>query len=248
MPNTAICFESSSPASAKRQPFSPQVWTCFGALAIPLWATWPALALRTFELPTLEMLTIMFAVGWLVLSCLQRRQGASPEASSIRAWIPAFAFALSLCASDICFMLATHRIPAAQANLIAYLWPVMIVVFGASMGFFRLRLPQFLGVALGFLGAVILIWDGRLSMSLMGIGLALLGGAAWAAYCLFRLVWKEPARNVVGRGCGIAAVISGVLHAVFEPMVIPNASVLASAAMIGIVPLALGNLVWDEPR
>jgi drug/metabolite transporter (DMT)-like permease len=153
---------------------------------------------------------------------------------------------LSLCASDIRFMLATHRIPAAQANLIAYLWPVMIVVFGASMGFFRLRLPQFLGVALGFLGAFILIWDGRLSMSLMGIGLALLGGAAWAAYCLFRLVWKEPARNVVGRGCGIAAVISGVLHAVFEPMVIPNASVLASAAMIGIVPLALGNLVWDE--
>ncbi len=53
---------------------------------------------------------------------------------------------------------------------------------------------------------------------------------------------RHPARNVVGRGCGIAAVISAMLHFVFEPTVIPNASVLASAVVIGIMPLALGNL------
>jgi drug/metabolite transporter (DMT)-like permease len=246
MTTTAVWFETIDRPAGKRKPLSPRTWTCIGALAIPLWATWPALALRTFEIPTLQMLTIMFAVGWMVLSRLERRDGAAPAASSIRAWVPAIAFALNLCGSDLCFILATHRIPAAQANLIAYLWPVMIVVFGVPIGLFRLRWPQMIGLSLGFLGAVILIWDGQLTMSPVGIGLALLGGAVWAAYCLFRLVWKEPTRNVVGRGCGIAAAISAILHFVFEPTVIPGASALVSAAVIGILPLAVGNLVWDE--
>jgi drug/metabolite transporter (DMT)-like permease len=62
------------------------------------------------------------------------RGSAAPATSSILTWVPAIAFAANLCGSDICFILATHRIPAAQANLIAYLWPVIIVVFGATMG------------------------------------------------------------------------------------------------------------------
>jgi drug/metabolite transporter (DMT)-like permease len=246
MAATAVWFESINPPSAKRKPFSPRTWTCIGALAIPLWATWPALALRTFEIPTLEMLTIQFAVGWLVLTCLERKDSVAIAAPPIRSWVPAIAFALNLCGSGLCFILATHRIPAAQANLIVYLWPVMIVVFGAPMGLFKLRLPQVIGLACGFLGAVILIWDGRLGMSPVGIGLALLGGAVWAAYCLFRLVWKEPARNLIGRGCGIAAAISSVLHFAFEPTVVPGAGALGSTIVIGILPLAVGNLLWDE--
>ncbi len=226
-------------------PLTARMWTGIGALAIPLWATWPALALNTFEIPTLEMLTIVFSVGWAVLNCLERHDGQS-GAASMRSWVPAVAFGLNLCASNICFVLAIHRIPAAQANLISYLWPVMIVVFGASMGLFRLRPLQLVGLALGLLGAVILIWDGRLSMSAIGMALALASGAFWTAYCLFRLVWQGEARNVIGRGCGIAAVIAATLHCILEPNIIPGTGAFASAAVIGILPLGVGNLVWDE--
>jgi drug/metabolite transporter (DMT)-like permease len=110
--------------------------------------------------------------------------------------LPAVVYGLALAGGDTCFILATHRIPAAQANLISYLWPVMIVVLGAAMGLFRLRLRQIIGLVLGFFGAAILIWDGHVAMSISGIGLALLSGACWAAYCIFRLTWKQPASNV----------------------------------------------------
>ena len=155
-------------------------------------------------------------------------------------------YGLALAGGDACFILATHRIPAAQANLISYLWPVMIVVFGAAIGLFRLRLRQVIGLALGFSGAAILIWDGRVTMSISGIGLALLSGACWATYCVFRLTWKQPAGNLLARGCAIAAVLCALLHLLLERTVVPSIGAFAATAVAGMIPLAVGNYVWDQ--
>jgi drug/metabolite transporter (DMT)-like permease len=189
----------------------------------------------------------MFLFGWLVLTRLRRSDVVDIERpSSMRSWWLALVFALGLSGGDIFFILATHRIPAAQANLISYLWPVMIVVFGAIVGLFRLRPRQVIGLALGFAGAMILIWDGRVSMSISGIGLALLSGACWAVYCIFRLTWKQPAGNVLARGCAISTVLCALLHVLLEPTVVPTLGAFAATAVAGIIPLALGNFVWDQ--
>jgi len=173
MASTALWFGAFNPPCRIHRPISPRVWTCVGALAIPLWATWPALALRAFEMPAFECLTVAFLVGWLVLA------GIAPPAADARertkltsSWLPALACAIGLSGSNGFHILATHSIPAAQANLISYLWPVMIVVFGAMLRLFRLRPRQVVGLVLGFAGAVILMGDDRLSMSPTGIGLA----------------------------------------------------------------------------
>ena len=65
----------------------------------------------------------------------------------------------------------------------------MIAGFGAAIGLFRLRPRQVIGIALGFIGAVIVMRGGALSFSATGMGLALLSGALWAAYCVYRLKW-----------------------------------------------------------
>ena len=246
MSSTALLYGTLDAPSRQRRPVSPRVWTCVGALAIPLWATWPCLAIRTFEIPPLEFLAMMFLVGWLVLASLHRPTKTGIDRLSKRSWLPAAAFAVSLSGGDIAFIAATHRIPAAQANLISYLWPVMIVVFGAAIGLFRLRLRHIIGLGLGFSGAVILIWDGRISISLSGIGLALLNGAFWAGYCILRLAWKKPAENVLARGCAISALLCASLHVFLEPTLIPSLGGLVATAAAGILPLALGNFVWDQ--
>jgi drug/metabolite transporter (DMT)-like permease len=51
-----------------------------------------------------------------------------------RSWIAALACAGGLSGSNAFHILATHYIPAAEANLISYLWPVMIVGIGALLG------------------------------------------------------------------------------------------------------------------
>jgi drug/metabolite transporter (DMT)-like permease len=247
MSGTTLKFDVLGPRSIKQRPLSPNTWTCVGVLAIPLWATWPSLAIQTFDIPPFESLAIMFFFGWLVFNQLHRPDLADREQSpSTRSWLPAVIYGLALAGGDACFILATHRIPAAQANLISFLWPVMIVVFGAVIGLFRLRPRQVLGLVLGFSGAAILIWDGRVSTSLSGIGLALLSGACWAAYCIFRLTWKLPAGNLLARGSAISAIICVLLHILLEPTVIPRPGAFAATAVAGIIPLALGNYVWDE--
>jgi drug/metabolite transporter (DMT)-like permease len=197
-------------------------------------------------MPAFECLTVAFLIGWLVLAVIAAPAADSRKRTQSTSWLPALACAVGLSGSNGFHILATHSIPAAQANLISYLWPVMIVAIGAVLRLFRLRLRQALGLVLGFAGAVILMGDGRLSMSPTGIGLALLSGACWAVYCIFRLKWKGEAANALARGCAVSTVLCGVLHILMEPTIIPSMGALAAAAAVGVVPLALGNFVWDE--
>src|SRR5262249_58453726 len=79
-----------------------------------------------------------------------------------------------------------------------------------------------------------------------GLGLALLSGASWAAYCRFRLWQGSAATAVLGRGCGISAILCGALHLLLERTVQPSWGALAAAIVVGIAPLALANLAWDR--
>jgi len=250
--STALWFGASIPPSRSWRELSPRTWTCVGLIAIPLWATWPALALRALTMPAFECLTIAFAFGWLTLARLAKAADRAEEmcAPSARhwaiAWAPASACALGLTGSNAFHIFATHYIPAAEANLISYLWPVEIIALGAVLKLFRLRLRHVIGLCLGFAGAIVLMGGGGFSLSFTGIGLALLSGISWAAYCVFRLIWKDPPARVLQRGCAISTLLCVALHFVLEPTVIPDLGALAASAAVGIVPLAVGNLMWDE--
>jgi drug/metabolite transporter (DMT)-like permease len=216
-------------------------------LAIPLWATWPTLALRALTIPAFECLTIAFAFGWLVLVRLQRAPPRAEDSKqSVVLWTPAIACALGLTGSNAFHVFATHYIPAAEANLISYLWPVEIIALGAALKLFKLRTRHIVGLCLGFSGAIVLMGGGAVSLSFTGISLALLSGISWALYCVFRLVWKQAPARVLQRGCAISTLLCAALHFVFEPTVAPDLGALASSAAVGIIPLAVGNLVWDE--
>jgi drug/metabolite transporter (DMT)-like permease len=248
MDQTAQCFSAPAGARPSTRHLSPWQWTCIGALAIPLWAMWPSLALRTAPIPPLETLTLAFACGWVSFKALHMFAGAKlgqRSQGSLRAWVPALVYAAGLSGGDLCFLLALHRIPAAQANLLSYLWPVMFVVMGVAAGVFVLGLRQLGGLALGFAGAAILIWDGHVSFSGSGIALALLSGGLWAAYCVFRLIWKGPTGNLLARGCGISMLLCAALHLLLEPNVVPSATNLLAIAIAGFVALGLGTFLWD---
>src|SRR5215813_1617651 len=111
MTNHAVYFGAVRSRSGYCQPSSPFVWTCIGGLAIPLWATWPALSVLTRAIPPFECLAIIFAISWLVMLSLER-QAPTVEASS-SGWhglIPPIAFALGESGAATFFLFATHHI------------------------------------------------------------------------------------------------------------------------------------------
>jgi drug/metabolite transporter (DMT)-like permease len=217
-------------------------------LAIPLWSTWPALALKALSIPAFECLTVAFLFGWLTLARLKRASQSNSTSTgfSFSAWLPAIACAVGLTASNAFHILATLYIPAAEANLISYLWPVEIIGLGAVLRLFRLRVTHVVGLALGFAGTVTLMGGGTMSLSMTGVALAFVSGISWASYCVFRLIWKGESTGVVQRGCAISTFLCAALHFGLEPTVTPDLGAVAASAAVGIVPLALGNLVWDE--
>lgn len=248
MTNSTAVFSGAFRASSKQwRPATPVVWTCIGGLAIPLWATWPALSLQTGSIPTFECITIVFTVAWLAMGCLQNSDTKTTSGSSFwAAWIPAVAFALGETGAAVFFLLASHHIGAAEANLISYLWPGITVGLGATLGLFRLRLRHVAGIILGFVGAAVLIGFTQLSLSYVGIGLALLGALSWAGYCVFRLKWRAPTTRLLQRGFGLSAVLCAAIHFLLEPSALPSLGSGTAAVAIGIVPAALANWTWDE--
>ncbi len=234
--------------SWRRLSLPPAAWTGVGALAIPLWATWPALAVSAASIPAFEFLTIAFSVGLLMLRCLERHrdEGSTRPGRAGSGIVPVLSCALGLCGANAFFILATGYIPPAQANLISYLWPIMVVSFGGIIGLFRLRARHFLGLGLGFGGAAVVIGGSTVAASWTGIGLAFLSGCSWAAYCLFRMREGIAAANVLASACGLSAVICACAHIALVQTVMPALGPLLAAVAVGIAPLALANLAWDQ--
>src|SRR5258708_36059088 len=111
MPSTTLLFGELSSPSVKHSTLSPKTWTCVGALAIPLWATWPSLAIQTLVIPPFESLAVMFLFGCAVLTCLRRSDGVDMAESSVkRSWLPAGGDGVPLGDREPGATPATHRV------------------------------------------------------------------------------------------------------------------------------------------
>lgn len=242
----ALRFGALTPFPGWRRSLPPAAWTGIGALSIPLWATWPALATWASAMPPFQILTITSFIGWSVLRLL--KPAPSPGTDRRRpAPLAVLACALGFSGSAALFILATGYIPPAQANLISYLWPGMVVGLGGALGVFRLRARHCLGLGLGFAGAAIVMGGPSLAAaSWPGVGLALLSGAAWAAYCLSRLRQGSTAPDVLAPGCAASVPLCAGLHLALEQTVRPEPGAVLAAVAIGVAPLALANLAWDH--
>ena len=139
------------------------LWTLVGAAAIALWATWPLLAvLSTESIPFFQFLTIIFAVGAVTLFVLCKNLSpvnAQPlqRATWLNKCFQAAMVPVGLLLSDIFFVVALHYLPPAQANLILYLWPGMVVLLGALLGLLALRGRDLVSVAIAMCGAALVI-------------------------------------------------------------------------------------------
>lgn len=251
---TTVVARLKLPDAASWPPVSPQAfWTLVGATAVPLWATWPLLAaLTTTAMPLFQYLAMIFAAGAAVLLALPRSETKAGPArrrgTHLRrsAWSAAMMVAVGLLVSDILFVLSLRHIPAAEANLILYLWPVMVVLLASALGLAALRPHHVAGVTLGLLGAALVIGGNVGGLSWVGAGLAAGGGLAWAVFVVFRAWQGEDAPGALPWGLALSAALSLVLHLLLEEWVTPSSAVLAGTLLVGAVPLALGNLAWDH--
>jgi drug/metabolite transporter (DMT)-like permease len=145
--------------------------------------------------------------------------------------------------------LALRRAPAVEANLINYLWPLLVVVLApVLLPGVRLQRRHVAAVSLGLAGAALLITGGRWSLtSQYWDGYLLAAGSAlvWVTYSLLtRRVAPFPTA-AVGLFCLTSGALALACHLAFEPTYRPSVPEAGWIVLLAIGPMGAAFFLWD---
>ena len=149
------------------------------------------------------------------------------------------------------YFAALKSAPPAQAGLIAYLWPLLIVLLSATLPGERLHARHVVGGLLGFAGVVVLIGGAKGGFApearyLVGYGLALACAFVWSSYSVLSRRLSDVPTEAVAGFCLATAALALACHALFEVTVWPeNARQALAVLALGAGPVGLAFYVWD---
>ena len=212
--------------------------------AISLWATLAALGLALAHVPPFLLTGLALLVG------------ALPALPFIRQWrIPASTLALGvygLFGFHFLLFIALRNAPAVEANLVNYLWPLLMVLLAPLLlPGMHLHGRHLVAALAGFAGAAVAILGA--GGDAVGTGgwhwgyLPALGSAIiWSSYSLLcRRVAHFPTAAV-----GLFALVSGLLslvcHWLLEPAVSLGWRDAALIGLIGLGPMGAAFFLWDK--
>ena len=226
--------------------------TMIGALAVLLWGALAALTVSLKAIPPFQLLAMAFGVAfasgslWLLVTGGPRRLALFRQPAEF--WLQAIA---GLFGYHALYFFALRLAPAAEANLINYLWPLLIVLLSAFVpGGSRLRAAQLVGALMGLSSTILLIGGGSslgaASGSIWGYAAALACALVWSSYSVLnRRFAGIPSEAMIGV-CGAVALLGFGMHLLFEPASVrPAGGEWLALTALGIGPLGLAFLAWD---
>jgi drug/metabolite transporter (DMT)-like permease len=152
------------------------------------------------------------------------------------------------------YFAALQLAPPAEANLVNYLWPLLIVLLSAPLApeheRGRLGWPHLFGALLGFAGVAVLAFGRGVSFTgtyALGYALALGCAFAWSLYSVLSRRFGETPTDAIASFCAAAAILSLGCHWLFEPTVWPATSVAWLAVLaLGLGPTGGAFYLWDH--
>jgi drug/metabolite transporter (DMT)-like permease len=222
--------------------------TLVGMVSILLWSGLALLTVRARGIPSFELMALSFTVACLAgLGVLRLRGPAALRElrQPMAPWLTAF---LGLFVYHALYFYAVATVPAVQASLISYLWPLLIVLFAALYAGQRLRMRHVLGALLGLGGTALVVLGGGAGGVGAPIGYAAALGSAvvWAGYSVLNRRYSATPSGVIVGVCGAVALAGALCHAMFEPTVIPQPEQWAAIAALGLGPVGLAFMAWDH--
>ncbi|ORE97179.1 hypothetical protein ATO4_10316 [Aurantimonas sp. 22II-16-19i] len=225
------------------------IGTILGFSAVLMWALLALLTALSGNVPPFQLAAMSFAIASAIgLVMLQvRGVGFAVFRQRPAVWLVGVA---GLFGYHALYFAALRNAPAAEASLIAYLWPLLIVLGSASLPGERLRWFHILGAVLGLCGAALIVTRGG-AVSLdprfaLGYGLALLCALTWSSYSLLSRRFGEVPSDVVTGFCLATAVLSLLCHLAFETTVWPQGGgEWTAVVLLGLMPVGGAFYVWD---
>ena len=223
--------------------------TLIGFGAVLLWALLALFTAASGAVPPLQLAALSFAIGGLSGASVMLATGRSFGALRQPPHVWAIGVG-GLFGYHFVYFSALRAAPAVEASLIAYLWPLLIVVLSALAPGERLLPRHVIGAACGFGGAALLVTRGETlafdPTYISGYALALLAAFIWSSYSvLSRTISHVPTEAVTGF-CLVTAILATAAHLMIETTVWPVTAIQWAAVIgLGLGPVGFAFFLWD---
>jgi drug/metabolite transporter (DMT)-like permease len=224
--------------------------TLIGLNAILMWSLLAALTVATGKIPAFQLAAMTFAIGALVigpLTWIWRPEAIRALRQPPLAWIVGVG---GLFGYHVLYFLALRFAPPAEAGLLNYLWPLLIVVFSSLLPGERLAPHHIFGALLGLAGTVLLFAGNGTGVfapgQFPGLIAAFVAAFVWAAYSVMSRKLKSVPTDAVAGFCAATALLAALVHGIVEVTVWPDglAQWLAITAL-GVGPVGAAFYAWD---
>jgi len=227
---------------------SPKTATAIGFVAILLWALLALFTVGTAPAPPFLLNTLCFAIATVIGFGWTLWTGKLSTLRHVSWRVYAFG-TVGLMGYHALYFSALRLAPAAEAGLIAYLWPLLIVLLSGLLPGESLKAGHLLGGLLGFAGAALIISGGESGFEieyLPGYLIAFACAFTWSGYSVLSRKLSSAPTEAVTIYCLATTVLSGVAHMAFEETLFPDSTLgWASIVALGLGPVGLAFFVWD---
>lgn len=220
--------------------------TAIGFSAILMWALLALLTIGSAPVPPFLLNALCFGIGGLIGLIWTARRGFGVLRGV--SW-KVYAFGtIGLFGYHALYFTAFRIAPAAETGLIAYLWPLFIVLLSGLLPGERLTARHVLGALVAFAGAALIVLGRGGDGAATPLGLVLAFGCAltWAGYSvLSRRLGDVPTESVTVF-CLATAALSVLVHLMLEETLWPQGpSGWLAVVLLGIGPVGAAFFTWD---
>jgi len=226
---------------------SPHRATLAGCAALALWAFLALLTRLAQPLPPLLLTALGLGIGGLLGIGVAAARG---RLSALRQRPLAWAHGVGgLAGYHALYFAALALAPPVEANLLNYLWPLLIVLLSAPLRGLPLGPRRLLGVAMGMAGAALLLGGGASfpAEAIPGFACALAAALVWAFYSVLagRFFAQVPTEAVAGF-CLASAGFAALAHLALEPAALPEPRQWPAILLLGLGPTGAAFFLWDR--
>jgi drug/metabolite transporter (DMT)-like permease len=223
--------------------------TLVGFTAVLMWAVLALMSAASGNVPPFQLAAMTFFIGGMIgaITWPFRPQALAALRQDWRVWLLGVG---GLFGYHFVYFSAIRTAPPVEVSLIAYLWPLFLVLFSALLPGEKLKLHHLAGVVLGFAGALLVITKGQ-HLGLkngfsFGHGLALACAVIWAGYSVLSRRYGNVSTDVVAGFCLVTSVLSAISHWLFEETVWPqDMTQWLAVSGLGLLPVGAAFYTWD---
>ncbi|MGO2354733.1 MAG: aromatic amino acid exporter YddG [Marinomonas foliarum] len=236
---------------------SPQA-TLIGSIAILLWSTLALFTTQANLVPPLLLLTLTFGVAsllffivYLVKGELKSSWAKTPKSAIIMGGLGFYFY-------HFCYFYAFQHAPPVEAGLIAYLWPLLIVLMAGMTKGNSLSWTHLVGAVIAFIGTGIMLQSKGQALEVesntayhwTGYAAAFACAFIWSSYSVANRRFQSVPSSAVLWYCLITTLLAGTSHLMIEaqswtPSINFPISIWIAILGLGFGPVGIAFFCWD---